>query len=176
MNRLIVILFSLLFAVTASATESPYQSQQNRAIKALSLDEVTSLLAGEGMGFARAAELNRYPGPKHVLDMAEQLDLSHSQIRASQAIFDRMLVDAMALGQDLVGLERELDQAFAEGTLSEPGMTAQLADIGRTRAELRGVHLRAHLQQRDVLTAEQIDRYDSLRGYADGTDHSHHGH
>lgn len=176
MNRLIVLLVLFLLTTTAFATESPYQGQQHRSIKALSLDEVQSLLAGQGMGFAKAAELNRYPGPKHVLELADELDLSHSQRQASQIIFDRMLSDAMALGQDLVGLERELDQAFAAGTLTEPAMTAQLADIGQTRAQLRGVHLRAHLQQRDVLTAEQINRYDNLRGYDQGMQHGHGDH
>jgi hypothetical protein len=44
---------------------SPYAGEQGRAIKALSQKEVSDLLDGAGMGYAKAAELNRYPGPMH---------------------------------------------------------------------------------------------------------------
>ena len=46
----------------------PYSGQQGRMIKALSSKEVQGLLQGKGMGMAKAAELNQYPGPRHVLD------------------------------------------------------------------------------------------------------------
>ena len=43
-----------------------YAGQQARSIKALDDAEIDTLLNGRGMGLARAAELNHYPGPKHV--------------------------------------------------------------------------------------------------------------
>ena len=49
-------------------------------------------------------------------------------------------------------------------TLTEPEI-ATLLEIGEIRARLRFVHLKSHLRQRDLLTAEQIARYDDLRGY-----------
>ena len=36
------------------------------------------------MGLALAGELNGYPGPKHVLELAAELDLSEDQRRAVQ--------------------------------------------------------------------------------------------
>ena len=45
---------------------SAYAGQQSRAIKSLSEQDVDDLLAGRGAGFAKAAELNGYPGPAHV--------------------------------------------------------------------------------------------------------------
>ena len=45
--------------VFADALKAPYAGQQRRTIKALSADDVTALLKGEGMGFAKAAELTR---------------------------------------------------------------------------------------------------------------------
>jgi hypothetical protein len=68
----------------------PYAGQQTRQIKALSDDDIAALLKGEGTGYAKAAELNGYPGPKHVLDLAGQLKLTEAQRRQVQAIFDRM--------------------------------------------------------------------------------------
>ena len=51
---------------------TPYAGMQNRAIKALSDEQIAQLRAGKGMALALAAELNGYPGPLHALDLAEQ--------------------------------------------------------------------------------------------------------
>jgi hypothetical protein len=57
-----------LFALPASSAEvSPNSGQESQEIKALSESEIADLLAGKGMGWCQAAELNGYPGPKHVL-------------------------------------------------------------------------------------------------------------
>ena len=53
--------------------DMPYAGQQARAIKALSDDDIAALRKGEGMGVAKAAELNGYPGPAHVLVLAADL-------------------------------------------------------------------------------------------------------
>src|SRR5208282_406614 len=45
-------------------------------------------LNGEGIGLAKAAELNHYPGPRHVLDIADKLGLSTDQLTATRALFD----------------------------------------------------------------------------------------
>ena len=39
-------------------------------------------------------------------------------------------------------------------------------DIGETRAALRYVHLSAHLEMKKILTTDQINQYNHLRGYA----------
>jgi len=38
-------------------------------------------------------------------------------------------------------------------------------EIAEYQGELRLVHLNAHIQQKDILTPEQISVYDRLRGY-----------
>ena len=52
---------------------TPYAGQQQRAVKALSEQQVADLRAGRGMGLALAAELNGYPGPLHVIELADKL-------------------------------------------------------------------------------------------------------
>jgi hypothetical protein len=70
--RLLPVLYlAVAAAAAASPSVSPYAGQAGREIKALSREEVEGLLAGQGMGYAKAAELNRYPGPAHVLEQAE---------------------------------------------------------------------------------------------------------
>jgi hypothetical protein len=55
----VVALFvAVAVAVPAAAQHQAHQGQQSREIKALSPEEVTQYLAGAGMGYAKAAELN----------------------------------------------------------------------------------------------------------------------
>jgi len=55
----------------------------------LSDEQRAQYLNGEGMGFARPAELNHYPGPRHVLDNADKLQLSSDQLGKTQELFRR---------------------------------------------------------------------------------------
>src|SRR5690606_34924677 len=110
-------LFICLLAVAAGAPcgraqhvpPSPYAGDVTRPIKALSGAEIDAYLTGAGMGLARAAELNHYPGPRHVLDLADSLDLSAEQREQTRAIFDAMQAQAISLGRELVARERSLD-------------------------------------------------------------------
>ena len=153
-------------AAEASASPSPYAGEQDRAIKALSAEQREQLLAGHGMGLARAAELNRFPGPKHVLELAEDLELTPRQVEATQKIFDRMHQRAQTLGQQVIEREAALDALFAAGAIDESSLTAAVRELGRLQGELRLAHLQAHLEMRAQMTDTQVRRYDQLRGYA----------
>ncbi len=158
---------------------SPYAGDENRSIKALSEQEIADLRAGGGMGFARAAELNHYPGPRHLLDLADELELDAATVVRVRETFDAMQADAMRLGAQIVDTEAALDQAFAARSIDVSLLTELTARSAALEGELRAVHLRAHLAVTALLTAEQIHAYDVLRGYADGEggehDPSHHG-
>jgi len=154
-------------SVTSStpAQTSPYVGQEKRTVKALSDQEITDILAGRGVGFARPAELNRYPGPLHVLQFKDQLGLSADQIEKVQGIFDQMSRNAKALGRDWVDRERALEASFAGNTITSDQASAETAAIGELQGKLRAVHLRAHIETRAVLTPDQVAKYDALRGY-----------
>lgn len=152
----------------AHAAPSPYTDLQGREIKALSPEEIRSLLAGEGMGFALAAELNGWPGPKHVLELADSLQLSADQRTRTEAVMADMLAAARPLGARIVAAERTLDAAFVQGKITASTLRAATLELGRLRGELRGVHLAAHLAVTALLTEHQIHRYQTLRGYGAG--------
>jgi len=152
-------------AAAAVAGHGSYAGQQDREIKALSPGELEGLRKGEGMGMAKAAELNHYPGPRHVLDLAEELGLTPKQKKATEALYRKMHRRAVRLGRSLIAKERELDRGFAAGTMDEAKMNRLLEEIGALRARLRGAHLAAHLAQRKILTPHQVKIYDRLRGY-----------
>ena len=79
---------ALLLASASVFAQTPYAGMQTRAIKALSEQQVSDLNAGHGMGLALAAELNGYPGPSHVLELADKLELSSDQRARVQSLFD----------------------------------------------------------------------------------------
>jgi Spy/CpxP family protein refolding chaperone len=76
-----------------------------------------------------------------------------------------METDARDLGRALVERETSLDRLFASRRITRQQLAAALEGIGRLQAQLRKVHLEAHLAQTEILTPEQVKRYDELRGY-----------
>jgi hypothetical protein len=144
---------------------SPYADFTDREIKALSGAEIEGLLNGDGLGMALPAELNGYPGPKHVLELGDMLDLSPDQVREVTTIFEEMSTEAKSIGEQIVELERELDRSFADGTITEERLDERVAAIAETRGMLRAVHLRAHLRVRAMLTESQRQHYERARGY-----------
>lgn len=96
----VVFFFVLGLVSTASAIRpNPYSGQEQREIKALSPEEIQGYLAGKGAGLAKAAELNHYPGPVHVLELADKLQLSAEQKTRTKAIFDAMQKEAINQGK-----------------------------------------------------------------------------
>ena len=117
------------------------------------------------MGLAKAAELNGYPGPMHVLELSSELKLTASQTQDVQASFDRMKASAQRLGAEIIKQEAALDAAFAERKINEAALGKATASIGKLQAELRATHLKAHLETTEILTKEQVALYVKLRGY-----------
>jgi Spy/CpxP family protein refolding chaperone len=165
------------FSFTAFAAEdSPYAGQEKRNIKALSQHEINGYLNGKGLGYAKAAELNQYPGPKHVLELSKELDLSEEQIKQSQHIFDQMKVYAIALGEQFIVKEQELDKRFSDNDIDDESLALLLSEIGALKTKLRYVHLKSHLEQKAILSEHQVHIYDQLRGYVGSVDHHQHAH
>lgn len=159
---------ALLAAGPALAGDAaqPYKGQAAHPIKSLSPEEVEQYLAGAGMGYAKAAELNRYPGPMHALELAEQLGLAPEQRAAMASLMKIHKAEARQLGGEVVRLERELDALFAERRATPDMVDAKLAELAVAQARYRGSHLKTHIEATKLLTSEQIAKYDVLRGYA----------
>lgn len=161
------------FVFANQPTPSPYAGEEARGIKSLSDRDVQDLLAGRGMGLAKAAELNRYPGPAHVLELSDRLGLSPEQKARTRTLFNAMETRAKDLGKSLVEQETRLDRMFASREISREQLKSSLEGIARLQGELRQVHLEAHLAQAEILTPEQIMKYGELRGYGTGGSASH---
>lgn len=154
----------------------PYAGQETRQISSLSSDDIAELEKGAGWGLAKPAELNGYPGPAHVLEFAERLELTDEQKSSIEAAFSKMNAKARELGAALIEAEAALDEAFRSGAVSEEVLRDRLATTESARAALRETHLAAHLEITPLLTEDQKKHYASLRGYGDNAHGGHSGH
>ena len=169
MKRFALIALALVATPVAADNahqHSPYAGEETRDIKALSPEEMADLIAGRGMGLALAAELNGYPGPRHVLDLATELQLTAEQKRRTNELFEAMRQETSTLGAQVIEAERTLDRLFAEKQATPQSVAAATQAAGTAQGALRAAHLRYHLAMMDVLTPQQVAAYNRLRGYA----------
>ena len=176
--RLVILTAAFAAAlIPASASDQPYAGLETRDIKALSQERIDGLLNGNGLSYALAAELNGLPGPRHVLDMADRLDLDSGQIAGIEAIFAEMNAEARKLGAELIAAEAQLDKAFASGSATAENVSELTAEIAAIEAHLRAAHLNAHLKTDPLLNRHQKHVYALERGYAgENAGHGTHSH
>jgi len=171
LRGLLVAVTALLLLPQAAGSQQgqhPYAGHEQRPLKALSAQQIADLEAGRGMGLALAAELNGYPGPLHVLELAEPLGLTPAQRERTQALFEAMKAQAQALGARLIAAEGALDRQFAARSVTAASLRDGVRDVATLQGDLRATHLEFHLAVADLLTPQQIARYAALRGYGQG--------
>jgi hypothetical protein len=173
MNIKAAILFLILMLIPLStfsaanpSYKSKYAGEEKREIKSLSEADIEELKNGEGWGLAKAAELNGIPGPAHLLEMKDEIHLSTEQVRVIEDLYKKMKQAAIPLGLELIELERELNDHFANRTITDELLDGLLGRIAQVRKKLRYVHLSTHLKTPNILTPEQIALYNQLRGYS----------
>jgi Spy/CpxP family protein refolding chaperone len=163
--RFVIAITAVAVFTGAALAQQPYAGLQNRSVKTLSDQQIADLNAGRGMGLALAAELNGYPGPIHTIEFANELHLSPEQVTKLKALFEAMKAETIPLGISLIAQERDLNNDFANRTITLALLEEATQGIGTTQAALRAAHLKYHLSTVAILTPEQIARYDELRGY-----------
>jgi hypothetical protein len=173
--RMMAFLALILAPVAAVGVERSYGGLEAREIKALSPEEIAALEAGLGFSQALPAELNGFPGPRHVIDLAADLDLAPAQRAAVETLFSEMQGEAIVAGRAVLAGEAELEAAFRGGALSEDELAAMAEEIGRQRGVLRGIHLKYHLRTKALLSPHQVALYNAARGYAGQAGHGGHG-
>lgn len=150
-----------------TSARSPYADAYDptASIHSLSAEEIEQIRQGGGANLALPAELNGVPGPRHVLDLAEELALTHDQVARIQSVYDQFRADAIPAGERYLAAVQALEEGFRTGTLPEENLPDRVTEVSRLEGELVTFHLMAHLQTADVLTPEQIATYNQLRGY-----------
>jgi hypothetical protein len=105
---------------------------------------------------AKWAELNGYPGPRHVLDMASELQLTDRQTMKIHLIYQKMSNKAKGIGSAIISIEYNMDRAFANKTITEENLNLMLDKSTKLYGQLRFVHLSAHLDTVQMLTMAQV--------------------
>jgi hypothetical protein len=164
---------TMLLAFGSAVAQTPYAGLQTRSIKALSDQQIADLRAGRGMGLALAAELNGYPGPSHLLELADKLGLSDAQRNSARNMFEAMKSETIPIGEHLIAQEAALDRLFADHVITPEKLSTATAEIGATQAELRAAHLKYHLSTVAMLEPPQIQQYATMRGYDNGGSQQH---
>jgi hypothetical protein len=154
-----------------SAIHSPYAGQETRDIKALSPSEIEGLRAGAGTpfgGMAKPAELNGFPGPRHLLDAvtAGQISISATQKQQIETLYEQMRTDAIKLGTQILAVETALDQKFVNEDITRELLAEDVTKSAALYGQLRLVHLQAHLTMVEILSSQQVEQYNALRGYS----------
>jgi hypothetical protein len=164
-----------LQAQALAPTPGPYAGQQHSPIPGLTEAEIASYREARGMGLARPADINGYPGPLHVLEQADALGLTDEQRAAVQALYDQMRSEASVVGEQFLARYGALELAFRDGTITPEGLGELTGEIGRVEGTLRATHLKYHLATRAILTTDQVGAYMRLRGYTnDSVPPGHH--
>ncbi|MEX0696368.1 MAG: periplasmic heavy metal sensor [Dongiaceae bacterium] len=157
----------------SAAIASPYAGMEKRLVKALSDRQIAELKAGRGMELALAAELNGYPGPSHVLDLADALQLSDQQRTRTTALLEAMKAETIPIGERIIAEETALDHLFAARRVTRASLDSATSEIGAAQGALRSAHLRYHLAMVEILSPAQLARYAELRGYAESSLRDH---
>jgi Spy/CpxP family protein refolding chaperone len=160
--------YALLLSVLSLALAGIAQHESHRDAAASShhacLEQEREAIAqGEGFGMALVADRHGYPGPKHILELREPLGLTPEQEKQVTERYERMRAEAIKLGQAILEDESELNRLFAAGPVDPAAVRRALVMNSARRAELRWVHLSAHLDAYPLLTPEQRARYHELR-------------
>ncbi len=160
--------------VEATPTPTAYSDLLLSDIRGIDAKTIAAYQKGEGAGLALPAELNGYPGPRHVLELADKLGLTEDQRQKIKALADEMLPQAIELGNQILSKERDLELAFRSSTIDENFLQQQVTSIAELQGKLRVVHLRTHLATVKILSPAQIMQYNMLRGYTTMSgDHQH---
>ena len=147
------------------ARAQPYAGLDGRAVPSLSTEELDGLRKGRGLAMALPAELNGYPGPLHVLELADRLQLTPDQTRRTGALVTAMRKETIDIGQAVIATESQLDRSFKERRATPETIETETKAVGAARAALRAAHLRYHLVMAKMLNEHQIAEYRSARGY-----------
>jgi len=158
-----IVLLTATMAGAQHAHDGAGPNQGHRIAQRCQTEFEQVIGSGRGFGLAFAADQQGYPGPMHVLELKQRLQLSAEQEAAMQRLMEAMFAQSRPASERLLVAERRLRAVFANGAADEAAVRAAVADIERARTEVRLVHLLTHLRTRDLLTDEQRRLYHAAR-------------
>lgn len=130
----------------------------------VSEQEKEALLKGAGLGAGMIAMMNGYPGPKHVLEMGDELGLTAKQRESIGKTYGKVKAESVEFGTELVEKDEKLTALFASGSVSTGEVEKLSREIGELQGRVRAAHLNAHVETYDALTPAQREQLSSMQG------------
>jgi hypothetical protein len=161
MKKTVLIFFLLLFfSVVKAQTDSAAKHSQ---LKTLSDIQYNALINGDDIyGMSLAAELNHCPSPEKVIKFKKQLDLSPIQVNKLMAINKELRRKKLEMGLIIIHNERTLDSIFRYHRLDNGSLIFYANRYGLYQGELRNTILQSYLTAWNLLTPQQIKKYQAL--------------
>ena len=142
--------------------------QSGPMLSGISEGEKEALLQGSGLGAGMIAMMNGYPGPKHVHEMGDELELTAEQREKIGTLFAERKASFVEMGRELVEKDEALTTMFASGQVNTKDVEKLSTEIGELQGRLRAGHLNAHVLTWEALTPAQRDKLASMQGMHGG--------
>jgi Spy/CpxP family protein refolding chaperone len=104
-------------------------------------------------------------GARHVrlqARMAKYLDLSAEQMTQIQDLRKKHFADTRTLREELMERRVEMRHLFADSAVNDAAITAKAAEIGSLQQLLRDDTIRLRLEERKILTPDQLNKLSEL--------------
>jgi len=144
--------------------EGGMQGMGGGMLGGVSETEKEALLKGAGLGAGMIAMMNGYPGPKHILEMGEELELTAAQRETIGTIYGKVKAESVKYGTELVEKDEALAAMFTSGSVDTGDVEKLAREIGELQGRVRAEHLNAHVKTYDALTPAQREKLSSMQG------------
>src|SRR5688572_28076959 len=134
-----------------------------RRVKALSVQQIKEYLAWADMGYSKAAEIYDFPGPAHVLRLADEMALTAEQRTAAQDLLRQHKAQAREIGARFVDAECDLEMLFRLRKVQPAGLASAVRQLDRVESQYRLLHLETNRRMHALLSEKQVARYAELR-------------
>jgi len=173
MLKSIPVLFSILFYAGVYAQTSSDSTIKQSPLKTLSNVQYNALIKGDDIyGMSLAAELNHYPLPDKVMKQKKEINLTEEQITKISAIAKELRRKRLEMGLIIIKNERTIDSLFRIKKFDNGSLIFYANRYGLYQGELRNAILQACLATRNILTLQQVNKFEALQKVNESTNAS----
>lgn len=160
--KLIVTCFFIVFATTCFAQTSA--DSLSASAKSLGYEQYKGFYDGVDINnLDRIAILNHYPSPKKVIILKKELALTADQATQITAMNKELARKMKEMGSLIIKNENTLNELFRTKQITDGALIFYANRYGGDIGELRNAMLQTYLKTKDLLTPEQLKKYEELQ-------------
>jgi Spy/CpxP family protein refolding chaperone len=161
MQKLFLTLSLLVFATLCFA-QQPADSTTS-PLKTMSYEQYKAYAAGLDINKQDAvAELNNYPSVRKVLNLKKELALTTEQVAQLNTINAELKRKMKEMGAFIIKNETTLNELFRTKQINDGSLIFYTNRAGLYIGELRNAMLQTYLKVQNILTAEQLKKYQQI--------------